>query len=175
MNLKSLVVVVLRLFALNVLFSLFLTFLPGIAILFQFEARHADNSTFFTYLLFAAIFAAVIAISAGVWRFAPKLADWMTTGLDLNIEIDGFSMNDAYTLGFLLLGLYFTIGRCPKFFYWAWTIFHAVTSYSGSSWKRGMNFYKILSDAVPFALGLAMIVKARGWGDCLNRFHSLDD
>jgi hypothetical protein len=171
MNIKSIVVVVLRIYSLNFLFMGFIKLTPVFISSAVMLAGVDEDFPLAPIVVPYAIIAIFILIGVSFWVFARPLANLITRKLPKEIAIGTFDLTNSYTIAFLALGLFFTIGEFPHTLYWAFHIFKLAASRSGSSWKDEVDFYKVLSDVIPFTFGLMMIFKARFWAIKLEKIH----
>ena len=164
MNIKSIVVIILRMYSLNFLFI-------GVVRTVSFLAVIGDSSfcpkVFISYMAIAVLF--LVGIS--FWVFAHSFANLITSKLPENIEIGTFDLTNSYTIAFLLLGLFFAVSKCPGVLYWTGHIFQLIASRLDYSWKKDVSFYRVLADVIPFVLGLMMIFNARCWAKKLEKYH----
>lgn len=172
MNIKSIVVIILRVYSLNFLFMGLLKSMPTImAVAIMYREMDEGFSWAPEIVIPYVIMFIFFLVGIAFWIFAHPLADLITRKLPKDIKLGTFDLTNSYTIAFLVLGLFFAVSEFPNALYWGFHIFKLAASRSGDSWKQEVNFYRVLSDVIPFAIGLAMVFKARLWAEKLERFH----
>ncbi|MCF6176149.1 MAG: hypothetical protein L3J71_10320 [Victivallaceae bacterium] len=154
MNLKSLVVVILRLYALYLIF---------------FGLRNLIVTDSIMMLIW---FSSLVVPGMLLWLFATLLAKLITRKLPQDISLGSLDTADCYTVTLLMFGLYCVTANLSNLLYWGYYIFKMAASVSNDSWKSGTNFRYILSNLVPFIFGIMLIFNAKAWSSKLMKFHN---
>jgi hypothetical protein len=154
MNLKSLVVVILRLYA------LYLTF-AGLRNLIV-----TDSIMMLTWV------GSLIVPGILLWLFANLLAKLITRKLPEDISLGALDITDCYTITLLIAGLYCVLANSFNLLHWVYYIFKMAASASNDSWKSATNFRYILTSLVPFICGIMLILNAKKWAAKLMKLHN---
>jgi hypothetical protein len=158
MNLRSLVVVGLRLVVLN--FFLREVLELGWAALTQKPITGQFNP------IWLLIFIAIVG-SALLWAFTPDIATAITRGIPGEISLGAPALVDCYTIGFVALGIYYMASDLPALFSWVIYIFRSALQSSGTEWRRQIKFADFVVVCAWFLLGCALVLNARVWGTAL--------
>jgi hypothetical protein len=171
MNLQSMVVVALRLLALNLLFRGFLELSPkAFQLLKLYQSSSASQSpveTAVPYLVPLVIFTVALLL----WLFALPVARFVTRELSEHVEIGALTLADCYSVAFVGFGLYYSLGSLPQVLAWSHFLLKEIASTSGDSWKEELT-YEVLGVFIKFVLGLLLFVKGRKWALALASRHT---
>lgn len=100
MPLSSIVVIVIRLFALNWL-------LTSVPLLFSAATNPLPYERHLLVVLMPYAPAVLVLIfAAGLWILAPTIARFVSRGVDANVSIGSLSRSDLYSFAFVFLGLF---------------------------------------------------------------------
>lgn len=166
MNLHALVVVIVRLLALDFLLRAALQTAPQ---LFQFV--NVAGASFQSVMLPTILCAGMVAVAAVFWFLAARIARLVTRALPQDVSFGSLSLVDCYSLGFVGVGLFYIssylapVLRCSHF------LFMTATSSEGSASADQVDWYKVMQATTPFLLGVALFVKGRRWAVALARKH----
>ena len=171
MNLQSLIVVVLRLMALNFFLQVALQLSPQL-LRFTEISRQDGNTGMGSYLVVPII--TVIGLIAGailIWVFALSIARFVTRGVSRDLSFGSLSLVDCYSVAFIAIGLFYIVSHFPRVLNWAHFLFTSAASNSGDSWKEGVRAYDISQAFIPFIVGIVLFVKGRSWAVALARWQ----
>lgn len=164
MPLKSIVVIVLRLFALNwLLYDVtlwtiaFLSLSPSVSVSSQpgFIALYAPPSL----ILLAAIL---------IWLLAPLIARLVSPDPDATVDLSGLSLYHLYCFGFVFLGLYFILSSFADVINWI-HYFAMEAHNSAKPDPQGQSLYQASRPALTFVGGLISLLGAPRWARKLLR------
>jgi hypothetical protein len=163
MNLQSLVVVLLRLMALDLLLR------KTIAAAFtqlQGVVRHP------LLIIATAMLVAVIALVAiAIWFLATPIARLVTRGISCDISLGSLTLAHCYSVTFLGVGLYFAGSYLASVLEWGHYLVVTSMSDSADAWE-GFNVYELLQTVITFIVGVVFLVLGRRWGAALARGHA---
>ncbi len=169
MNLQSLVVVVLRLMALNFFLQVAIQLSPQL-LRFTEMSRHGGLAEMGSYLAVPIIM--VIGLIVGailIWVLALSIARFVTRGVSRDLSFGSLSLIDCYSVAFIGIGLFYIASHFPQVLNWAHYLFKAAASQPGSTWKGGVQWYNVSSALIPFVIGVILFVKGRSWAVALAR------
>jgi hypothetical protein len=155
MNTRSLVVIGLRLTALNFFLDGALAVAP-----FAMSISSAQRADPYPWLAFISLF----ILAAVIWMGADSFAALITNGLPDQISLGQLSLADCYSVAFILVGLFYVAGHSPGILNWGIYLIRSGASGSETAWKNQTTFYSIAQSTLPFFVGLAFILKGRRWG-----------
>ncbi len=167
MNLRSLVVVVLRLLSLNFLLQVAVTLTPQ---LLQFSRSYRElPSEFWLAVLPWVVLGSMIACAVLLWILALPIARLVTRGVAQDISFGAMSLVDCYSIAFMAVGLLYIAGHLPQVLNWTFYLFKAAASRSGTEWRQEVNGYAVSQAYIPFIVGVILFVKGRSWAVTLAR------
>ncbi len=169
MNLQSLIVVILRLMALNFFLQVAIQLSPQL-LRFTEMSRQAGPAVMGSYLavpVFMVIGPIVGAIL--IWVFALSIARFVTRGVSRDLSFGSFSLVDCYSVAFIGIGLFYIAGHFAQVLNCAHYLFKAAASQPGDTWKQGVQWYDVWSVFIPFIVGIVLFVKGRSWSVALAR------
>jgi len=162
MNLHSIVAVMLRLMALDLLLHSTLELGPKIFQLLHLYRTSSPGGTslemVFPWLLLLGLAAAAILL----WVFAPQIARFVTRGIPEQVSLGGLTLADCYSIAFIGFGLYYMGSSLPQVLTWFHYLFKTAASTSGDSWLEQLT-YEVVGVFLRFGLGLVLFVKGRTW------------
>jgi hypothetical protein len=154
MPLSSIVVIVLRLFALNWLFNAVPLLLSAAATPLPHE-RHL-----FAVLMPYAPAVLFLIFAAGLWILAPALARLVSRGVDTSVSIGSLSRSDLYSFAFVFLGLFFMLSSFADAINWI----HYLGTVSRQDPTRDPHYlYQLTRPCLTFVAGLISLFGARRW------------
>jgi hypothetical protein len=169
MNLQSLIVVVLRLMALNFFLQVWVQLSPQLLRLTE-VSRQGGLTDMGSYLVVPLIM--VIGLIVGailIWVFALSIARLATRGVSRDLSFGSLSLVDCYSVAFIGIGLFYIASHFPQVLNWAHYLFKAAASQPGDTWKQGVQWYDVWSAFIPFIVGIVLFVKGRSWAVALAR------
>jgi hypothetical protein len=169
MNLQSLIVVVLRLMALNFFLQVAIQLSPQL-LRFTDLSRQGGLAGMGSYLAISLIM--VIGLIAGailIWVFALSIARFVTRGVSHDLSFGSLSLIDCYSVAFIGIGLFYIASHFSQVLNWSHYLFKAAASKPGGTWKEGVQWYDVLSAFIPFVVGVVLFVKGRSWAVALAR------
>lgn len=158
MPLKSIVVVVLRLFAIY-------TLLQAIHLAVM-EAGALAQISVFRRNYYGYIPAAGLLVFAVLeWLVAPAVAKLVTRRHDTNVSLGTLSRTDLYSFTFVFLGLYFILSSIAPAFIW---LHYSLTiSAVGSSEESQRSFYALATPLINLIAGFMALLAAPRWSRML--------
>lgn len=163
MNLQSIVVVLLRLMALNLVLQsviqltpTLLNYLPALSL------STPDDPRVFVWLPWIIVFGLLIA-AVLLWTFALPVARLVTRPVSLDVSLGSLSLADCYAIAFVGFGLYQMVINLAGVLNWSHFMYVTAAATPGPSWKEQVNFYDVFTLFVPFIVGLILFVKGRRW------------
>lgn len=171
MNLQSLIVVVLRLMALNFFLQVAVQLSPQL-LRFSEVSRQGGFTDTRSYLALPVIM--VIGLIVGailIWVFALSIARWVTRGVSRDLSFGSLSLVDCYSVAFIGIGLFYIANHFPQVLNWAHFLFKSAASSAGDSWKEGVRGYDISQAFIPFIVGIVLFFKGRSWALALARLQ----
>ena len=155
MPLSSIVVIVLRLFALNWLATAIPLFLSAVTL--ALPGEHGLS------LLMRYTPAALLAIAAAaLWLLAAPIGRFVSRGVDTSVSVGSLSRADLYSFAFVFLGLFFVLSSVADVINWV----HYFTTLSPDGQRhdpRAHNLYQLTRPFVTLALGLVSLIGAPRW------------
>jgi hypothetical protein len=171
MNLQSLVVVALRLMALNLALQAGVLTAPQLMSIYLPDPVHGGLHWSVFSVLGLLLIVAFLSLVAAIWVFAVPVARLVTKALPQDVSFGSLSLVDCYSVAFLGVGLYYMAGHLAQAANWTFYLFRESASASGDTWKNGLNWYQVWSAFVPFLVGVLLFVKGRAWAVMLARKH----
>lgn|GEM_PF-723385 len=163
-NIQSLVVIVLRLTALNFLLRVVLEISTPLLAATGMLPRSADDApmTIGWMLAGALVLGAIV-----LWALASPLARLIARGVPHELSLDNLSLADCYSIAFLGVGTVYMVGHLPGV--WNWSLFF------GRSILHRLNYpfndptrsYEIANAFIPFLVGMILVWKRRKWAVAL--------
>jgi hypothetical protein len=154
MPLSSIVVIVIRLFALNWLFTAVPLLLSAAATPLPHERRLSVVLTPYAPGGLLLIFA------AGLWILTPAIARLVSRGVDTSVSIGSLSRSDLYSFAFVFLGLFFILSSFADVINW---IHYFATGSHSTPDPRAQNFYQLTRPCLTFVAGVVSLVGAPRW------------
>ena len=162
MNLQSLVVVALRLMALDFLLR---AAIESFYIVLSQTSPMDHGMGALPWLVLAALIASAIVL----WFLALPIARLVTRGVPHGLSFGTMALLDCYTIAFMAVGLFYVSKGLPQVLNWTHYLFKLAASTNGTSWKDGVNWYDVTQVFVPFIFGVVLFLKGRGWAMALAR------
>ncbi len=170
MNFQSLVVVVLRLMALDFLLRVAVQLTPSVLIYLRLSERSPlDNSPSVLPWL---VLAVLIVCAVLLWFLALPIARLVTRGVSHDLSFGAMSLVDCYSIAFMAVGLFYISSHLPQVLNWSHYLFKAAATKAGDSWKEGVQWYDVTQAFVPFVIGVVLFVNGRRWAVALARRDS---
>jgi len=171
MNLQSLVVVVLRLMALDFLLRVAVQMTPQILqFLRVYERSPLDSTRSFEVLPWLVLVGLIIA-AVLLWRLALPIARFVTRGVSHDLSFGAMSLVDCYSIAFMAVGLFYISSHLPQVLNWAH--YFLKTAASGlRDTGEGASGYDVSQAFIPFIVGVVLFVNGRRWAVALARRQS---
>jgi hypothetical protein len=154
MPLSSIVVIVIRLFALNWLFCA-LPLLASAAM-----TPLAPERRFLAVLMPYLPAMLLVIFAVGLWILTPVIVRIVSRGVDTSVSIGGLSRADLYSFAFVFLGLYFILSSFAEVINW---IHYFATASHSTPDPRAENFYQLTRPCLTFVAGVVSLVGAPRW------------
>jgi len=167
MNLQSVVVVFLRLMALDFLVRSVIVLAPQVL---SFEAAYPRSPYDETFLLKALpwlILAALIVGACLLWALALPIARLVTRGVPKDLSLGALSLADCYSVAFMAVGLLYVVNRLPQALNWAYYLFKTEASGLGASQMTAPSGYGISQAFILLIIGTLLFVNSRKWAVAL--------
>ena len=155
MPLSDIVVIVMRLFALN----WFVSALPLLLSAATTPLPH-ERSTFALLMPYApGVLLLIFAV--GLWILSSAIARLASRGVETRVTIGGLSRSDLYSFAFVFLGLFFILSSLADVINWIhyFTVSHEDPRHD----PRIQNFYQLTRSCFTLALGLISLLGAPRW------------
>lgn len=167
MNLQNLVVVVLRLMALDFLLSVAVQLTPQMLLYLKlYERSPLDNSPSVLPWL---VLGAMVASAVLLWFLALPIARLVTRGVSSDLSFGAMSLADCYSIAFMAVGLFYIANHLPQVLNWAHYLFKAASTHAGDQWKEEVKWYDVSEAFIPFIVGVILFVNGRRWAVVLAR------
>lgn len=155
MPLSSIVVIVMRLFALNWFVMALPLLLPAAA------SPVLHERSVFALLMPYAPGVLLLIFAAGLWTLSSPIARLVSRGVDSSVAIGGLSRSDLYSFALVFLGLFFVLSSFADVINWVhyFTVSHEDPRHD----PRIQNFYQLTRPCTTFALGLVSLLGAPRW------------
>jgi hypothetical protein len=171
MNLQSIVVVALRLLALDFLLRVALEMvdlLPKVMRLVENSARFGSASDVAVPLVMTIGF---VLCGVGLWVFALPIARLVSKQVPQEVSLGALTLADCYSVAFIGVGLLYIANGVPQVLNWSHYLFRMAASTPGNGWKDQVNFYQVSQVFLSFVFGVVLFVKGRTWAVALARRH----
>jgi hypothetical protein len=167
MKLQSLVVVAVRLMALDFMLEAVTQLTPQILRLLPLYGRSPFSGAG-PFLELLRIPGGLIAVAVLLWLFALPIARLVTRGVPGDLSFGAMSLRDCYSIVFIGLGLFCITRYLPQLLNWAH--YFLKTAASG---RRDVGYsvsgYDVSRAVIPFIMGVILFVKGRAWAVVLAR------
>jgi hypothetical protein len=168
MNLQSLIVVVLRLMALDFLLRVAVQLTPLILQYLRiYESSPLDGSRSFMVLPWLMLVGLIVA-AVLLWFLALPIARFVTRGVSHDLSFGAMSLVDCYSIAFMAVGLFYISSHLPQVLNWAHYFLKTAASGRGDS-EQGARGYDISQAFIPFIVGVVLFVNGRRWAVALAR------
>ena len=156
MPLSSIVVIVIRLFALNWL-------LTAVPLLLSAATTPLPHERHLSAVLMPYAPAVLLLIfAAGLWILTPAIARFVSRGVDTSVSIGSLSRSDLYSFAFVFLGLFFILSSFADVINWI-HYFATVSREDPRHDPRVQNLYQLTRPCLTLALGLVSLLGAPRW------------
>lgn len=153
MPVSSIAQILLRLFALNWLFS---GLIHSVTIIYVAKLGGS---------IFYSIYGPLIYLCGGVvlWIAAPRISSLLAKDNDGNATLNGVSEQILYSTVFLGLGLYFALRSFANVF--SWIHYFAINRSMdfGFEMQQGRSYYDLFENVMTLCIGVALILSAKTW------------
>ena len=150
MPLRAIVVIVLRLFAIQ-------TFLSAIDLALKTAAwlakRPSSPDAYWSYVAAGGL----VVFATLEWVLAPPISRLVTRGHDVEVSVAPLTRADLYSFAFVFLGLYFILSSIAPSLNWLHYFFAVSTAQDDSS------FYDLATPLIQLITGIFALVFARRW------------
>ena len=155
MPLSSIVVIVIRLFAVNWLVT-------GVSLLASAATTplpHERQS--FAVLIPYALPVLFFVLAAGSWLLAPFISRLVSRGVDASVSVGSLSRSDLYSFAFVFLGLFFILSSLADVI--NWIHYFTVSGEDPRHDPRIQSFYQLSRPCLTLAAGLVSLLGAPRW------------
>jgi len=173
MNIQSLVVIVLRLMALDFLLRVAVQLTPQVlSFLHLYERSQLETSrSFIAFPLL--VLAGLVAAAVILWFLAVPIARSVTRGVPQDLSIGALALADCYTVAFIGVGLFYICSHLPQVLNWGHYLFKMSASSPGTSWKEQVQWYDVSQAVITLIVGVVLFVNGRRWAVALARRDTL--
>jgi hypothetical protein len=168
MNLQSLVVVVLRLMALDFLVRVAVQLTPQILMVLRWSSRSPLDDSRSVMVLPLLVLAAMVICTVLLWVFALPIAQLVTRGISHDLSLGAVSLVDGYSIAFMAVGLFYISGHLPQVLNWAHFFLKTAASGHGDP-EDTYRGYDVSQAFIPFIVGVVLFVNGRKWAVALAR------
>ena len=156
MPLSSIVVIVIRLFALNWL-------LTAVPLLLSASTTPLPHERHLPAVLMLYVPSVLLLIfAAALWILTPAIARFVSRGVDTSVSIGSLSRSDLYSFAFVFLGLFFILSSFADVINWM-HYFATASSEDPRRDARVQNLYQLTRPFLTLALGLVSLLGAPRW------------
>jgi hypothetical protein len=110
-----------------------------------------------------------LVLAVTLWFLAPFVVKAILDERDGPVSLQGLRLEDLYSFGFLLVGLYFVIGSMAPALNWAHYTFAVAATSAAANPEERRSLYQLLDPAITLAAGLACVLNGREWAVKLVR------
>lgn len=171
MNLQSLVVVVLRLMALDFLLRVAVQLTPQILMVLKLSNRSPLDDSRSDLVLPLFFITTMIICAVLFWVFALPIARLVTRGVSHDLSFGAVSLVDCYSIAFMAVGLFYISSHLPQVLNWAHFFLKTAASGHGDS-ENTYHGYDVSQAVIPFIVGVVLFVNGRRWAVALARRQS---
>ena len=166
MNVHTLIVIALRLTALNFLVRVIVELTTPLLTFAGIYQRPADDSSM---VIGWALVASLLLGAILLWVIALPIARLVARGVPGDLSFDNLSLADCYSIAFVGIGLVYIVGHAAGV--WNWTIFflHSIIHGPRSPFGDRSRGYEVANIFIPFIIGIILVVKRRKWSLALRR------
>ena len=163
MPLSASVLVVLRLIALNWLFTGLIMVAGTVGSIFPASGFHGFSREYYFPLIVPLI---QIVISSVLCYCAPFIARTVTPRPDPEVKLGGLTQYDLYCFAFVLMGVYFMLSSISAALAW---LHYSITPRSGQ--EKGDVFYQVMQPLITFVAGCLSTVFSHRFARKLTSFQ----
>ena len=167
MNLQSLVVVALRLMALN--FLLEVIGMSIATVILQLNAPSSSNSSLYSLLFYPG---GLLVCPFLLWFLSQSIARLVTRRLTQDISFGAMPLADWYSIAFIGIGLYYIASYLPTVLKLICNLFKCMSGgcFIGGAGDAVSTVSQIF---IPFIAGILLFAFGRKWAVMLARKHAL--
>jgi hypothetical protein len=168
MNLQSLVVVVLRLMALDFFLRAAVQLAPQIVRFTEVYQHPGFDDSRSLFILPWLLICVLVASAVLIWIYALSIARFVTRGVSQDLSFGALSLVDCYSVAFMAVGLFYISSHLPQVLNWAHYFLKAAAS-RPRDLEQGASGYDVSQAFIPFIVGLVLFVNGRKWAVALAR------
>jgi hypothetical protein len=155
MPLSNIVVIVMRLFALN----WFVSALP--LLLSAATPPLPHERSMFALLMPYAPGVLLLVFAVGLWILASAIARFVSRGVNTTVSVGSLSRSDLYSFAFVFLGLFFILSSFADVI--NWIHYFTVSGEDPRHDPRIQNLYQLTRPCLTLVLGLVSLLGAPRW------------
>jgi hypothetical protein len=156
MPLSSIVVIVIRLFAVNWLLTAVPLFLTAAATPLPRDRTVAAVVSVYAPAALLLVFTAVL------WILSRRIARFVSRGVDATVSVGSLSRSDLYSFAFVFLGLFFILSSAADVINWLHYFSTASAEAAGDA-ARSQNLYQLTRPCLTLALGAVALIGSPHW------------
>ena len=153
MPLSSIVVIVVRFYALN--------WLLHAAVLITTAVAQPNQRSAFTLALSYGPPLFLLILGIFLWTLAPLVARFVSRGFDSTVIVGSLSRSDLYSFAFVFLGLFFILSSIADVI--NWIHYFTVSHEDPRRDPRIQSFYQLTRPCLTLAAGLVSLLGAPRW------------
>ena len=160
LNIQSLVVVALRLTALNFFLRIFVEIsTPLLTAAGVYRHSPDDEPLMIGWGLVGCLLLGAILL----WALALPVAKLVAKGVPLELSLGDLSLADCYAIAFMGVGLVYIVSHLAPV--WNWTAFMVQSLIHGPRypWSDRTRGYQVATAFLPFIAGIVMVIRGRKW------------
>jgi hypothetical protein len=160
MNVQSLVVVVLRLTALNFFLRVMVEISTPVLLATGIYQRGPDEAP---VVIGGALVGILVCSAILLWLLALPVARLIARGVPYELSLGDLSLADCYSIAFLGMGLFFAVSHLAPV--WNWSVFFLRWTFHHSYyvWNGKEHGHELANAFLPFIAGVILIWKRRKW------------
>jgi hypothetical protein len=166
MPLSSIVIVVIRLFAVNAVLIDFALWVSALTRPMPFQRSMGD------WVMHYGPATLTLVLIYWLWRLAPRIARMVTRGVETEVVLPGLTPPDLYRFAFVFLGLYFVLNSLADTINWLHYLVTATGTSGGE--PRINNIYQFARALITLGAGLVSLLGAPRWTRKLLAYEAKD-
>lgn len=165
MNLQSLVVVILRLLAIDFLLRAAVQLTPLLLHFIQVTEPMSRYSTSYVVVPWL-IIVGVIITAVVLWVLAMPIARFVTRGVSNDLTFGAMSLTDCYSIAFMGVGLFYIASHLPQVLNWMHFLLKVAASGTRNSGDDVLG-YDVSKVVITFIVGVVLFLNGRRWAVAL--------
>jgi hypothetical protein len=172
MPLKTLIVIVLRLYAIYWLIDSVSGLAAVVPLLVAFSNKMGDYSSTYQYGL---VPVSMLILAAILWTFSTKLAARVTNGHDMQLSLGSLTKEDLFLFAFVFLGLFFVLSPIAVLIQTGYNFFAYDFPQPDSNPQKGRYLWPFLGHVFTVIAGFVCLLGSRNWTNKLIRLENKNE